>query len=311
MKIERLLAITVLLLNRRRVTAGELAERFEVSARTIYRDIQTLNGAGIPVVSSQGHEGGIAIPENYKLSRQLLTLGDMLSILSMLKGVNQTLQNADVDQVIEKITALIPEDQEEKYHKHIDSFVIDITPWGMQSRIAETLKVAHAAISDSILLDFVYTDSNGQKSRRSVEPHTLLYKNFGWYLLAYCRLRSDFRIFRLSRIRDVVTSHEHFARKSCPDPETFMARKERPQVTLKLRFAKEVRIKVEDHFDEHQLSYEKDGSVLATFELPEDDWILSFLLSFGSDVEVLSPLCWRERIQKKCMEIEKLYSNMT
>lgn len=311
MKIERLLAIIVLLLNRRRMTARELAERFEVSVRTIYRDIQTLNGAGIPVCSSQGHEGGISISENYTLSRQLLSLDDMLNIITMLKGVNGTLQNPDVERVIEKITALIPQEEESRYCNHMESFVVDITAWGMQERIAASLKIVHCAITDSLCTDFTYTDANGQKTRRKVEPHTLVFKNFGWYLLAFCRIRDDFRIFRLSRIRDLQSSSEHFLRRECPDLQEIMTWKERPVVELKLRFNSAIRIKVEDYFAEEQLTIQSDGSILATFEMPEDDWILSFLLSFGSDVEVLSPQHWRELVQKKCTEIQNLYCNMT
>jgi predicted DNA-binding transcriptional regulator YafY len=310
-KIERLLAIIVLLLNRRRATAKELAERFEVSVRTIYRDVVTLNGAGIPVITSQGHEGGLAIPDNYKLSRQLLTFDDMLSILATLQGVNRTMQNSDLQRVIEKIATLVPEDKEPHYRNHANSFLIDIAPWGMADLLRETVQVIHEAVSSSRVLGFAYTGADSRQSLRLVEPHTLIYKNFSWYLLAYCRKRHDFRLFRLSRMRDLAPGQEHFVRRETDPLSHFLDRDNRPMVELRVKFAPAIRVKVEEHFAPSQLQYDSDGYITATPTFPEDDWLVSFLLSFGSDAEVLSPPHWRETIGKKIMEMQKLYGNLT
>ncbi len=311
MKIERLLSIIVLLLNRRRTTAQELSERFEVSVRTIYRDIETLNGAGIPVISTQGHEGGLAIPDNYKLSRQLLTFDDMLSLLTTLQGVNKTMQNSDLQRIIEKITALIPEDKEQHYRTHGDSFVIDIAPWGMTCNLRETVQMVHETVSKSLLLGFSYTGAGGLDSHRIVEPHTLIYKSFTWYLLAYCRKRKAFRLFRLSRMRDLAPTQEHFLRREVASLSSFTEQESRPLVEIMVRFNPAIRVKVEEHFASSQLHYAEDGYITATLTFPEDDWILSFLLSFGSDAEVLSPPRWREAIRKKLTKTQKLYSNLT
>ena len=311
MKIERLLAITVILLNRRKVTAKELADRFEVSVRTIYRDIETLNGAGIPVISTQGHEGGLTIPDNYKLSRQLLTFDDMLSLLSALKGVNRTLKNDDIERVIDKVTALIPSEKETVYRNHADSFVIDITPWGNGDYHRDNIQKVHEAVTGSLLLDFAYTDANGRNSKRQVEPHTLLYKGFTWYMLGFCLNRQDFRLFRLSRMRTLSTTNKQFVRRQLAPLDHFFAQDSRPMIDLTLKFAQKMRIKTEDHFAPAQLRYEPDGSIIATFTLPEDDWLMSFILSFGSDVEVLSPPRWREAIRDKCLVMHNLYLNLT
>lgn len=300
-----------MLLNRRKVTARELAERFEVSVRTIYRDIETLNGAGIPVVSSQGHEGGLTMPDNYKLSRQLLTFADMLSLLTTLKGVNKTLQNGDIERLIDKVTSLIPEEKAPLYRTHADSFVIDISPWGPAGNHRQTVQTVHEAVSRSLLLDFAYTGADGRPSQRRVEPHTLVFKGFNWYLLAYCRTRLDFRIFRLSRMRCLQLADEHFVRRPVAPIDRFFERDSRPPVELVLKFASAMRIKVEEHFAPPQLHYEADGSIIATLTMPEDDWIMSFLLSFGSDVEVLAPPRWREAISKKCIAMRNLYTNLT
>ena len=293
------------------MTANALAERFEVSVRTIYRDIEALNGAGIPVISVQGHEGGLAIPDNYKLSRQLLTFEDMLSILTTLQGVNKTMQNSDLQRIIEKFTSLIPEDKEPTYRRYTDSFVIDIAPWGMTDKFKKTVREVHEAVNRSLILDFVYTSAGGQESHRLVEPHTLIFKSFTWYLLAYCRQRLDFRLFRLSRMRSIALKEEHFIKRERGPLNRFTEQDSRPLVQLIVKFSPTIRVKVEEHFAQLQLHYEVDGSITTTLTFPEDNWIMSFLLSFGSDVEVLSPLRWREAIAKKSLEMQKLYSNLT
>lgn len=311
MKIERLLAITIILLNRRQVLAKDLAERFEVSVRTIYRDIQTLNGAGIPVVSYQGYGGGLCIPDNYKVSRQLLTFNDMVSILTTLKGVNYTLKNKDVERAIEKISSLIPEEREGEYLRHTDSFVVDISSWWTGERLRNIIKQIHESVSVSSLLHFAYTGANGKRSSRKVEPHTLIYKNFTWYLLAYCLKRNGFRLFRMSRIRDLICLAEHFVRRSVAPLTYFQENEGRKMVELILKFNPSIRVKVEEQFEDSQLTEDADGFLVATFSLPDDDWVLSYILSLGSDVEVIHPLSLRAAVQKKCAEIQKKYTNMT
>jgi predicted DNA-binding transcriptional regulator YafY len=293
------------------MTAKELAERFEVSVRTVYRDVETLNGAGIPVVTSQGHEGGLAIPDNYKLSRQLLTFDDMLSILITLQGVNRTMQNSDLQRAIEKIATLIPEDKEPHYRNHSNSFVIDIAPWGMADLLRDAVQVVHEAVSRSRLLGFAYTAADGRQSLRLVEPHTLIYKSFTWYLFAYCRKRLDFRLFRLSRMRGLSPGQEHFVRREADPLSHFLDRDNRPTVELRVKFSPAIRVKVEEHFSPSQLQYHADGYITATLTFPEDEWIVSFFLSFGSEAEVLSPPHWRKAIGKKIMEMQKIYSNLT
>ena len=307
MKIERLLAITVLLLNRRRLTAKELAARFEVTTRTIYRDIDTLNGAGIPVVSCQGYEGGFEVPENYKLSRQLLTFEDMVSILTTLNGVNRTMKNPDLSSVIEKITALIPEEKEPSFQDRADVLVVDISSWGGEEKGRQYLAEIHRAILSSSRLKFDYTTAEGQRSTRKVEPLTLIYKNFVWYLIAYCCVRQEGRLFRLTRIKKIETLAERFARKRI-DPKQFLEdTPARPMVKLCLRFNPAVRFKVEEYFDEQVIAVEKSGSLLVEISFPESDWIVSFLLSFGDMVEVISPPIYRERLRSIAVKMMANY----
>lgn len=312
MKIERLLTMTIMLLNRRRVIAQDLADRFEVSVRTVYRDVETLNASGIPVISFQGQGGGFCIPDHYKLSRQLLTFSDVVSILSTLKGVNHTLQNRDVDRAIEKISALIPPEEAEQYRDHTDGFMVDIRPWGAADALQELLRVVHAGVRECRVLSFSYTPAHGQATQREVEPHTLVFKGFSWYVLAWCRLRLDFRVFRLSRIRDLRMQQGYFSRRKVdPAPYFTPARDSRERVAVVLKFQPGVRVRLEETFGPEKLAYNSDGTILATITVPDDPWLDSFILGFGDQVEVVSPEGLRQRVVKKIIRMKNIYSNLT
>ncbi len=307
MKIDRMLSITILLLNRDRISAKELADRFEVSVRTIYRDIEAINMAGIPVISYPGNNGGFGIMNNYRLDRQLLTLGDMVAILSALKGIRTTLDYRDLDNAIEKITSLMP-DQERRYQVLPEQLVIDIQPWGYRKKQRSIMKEIHFAVTHTRIAEFLYKNSRGQKIRRKVEPMTLMYRGFAWYLFAYCLVREDYRLFRLSRISDLLVMDETFAKreKSCRD---ILLDETEPDntVTVALRFSPEMQYHVEDYFLEDQIQRCDDGSLIVRAAFHEDEWVYSMILSYGDRAEVLEPHHIRKIISEKAKKISALY----
>ena len=159
MRIDRMLAITVLLLNRDRISARELADRFEVSIRTIYRDVDAISMAGIPITSYAGKQGGFKIIDSFKLDRQLLTMKDMLTMLSALKGINATLENEELDSAIDKITCLIPDDKTSLLEDHLQHISIDILPWGTQKKQQKFLKQIHNSITENYIIEFRYENT--------------------------------------------------------------------------------------------------------------------------------------------------------
>ncbi len=312
MKIERLLTMTILLLNRRKVTAKELAEQFDITVRTVYRDIETLNASGIPVISYQGYEGGFCIADNFKMSRQLLTFDDITSLLSLLKGVNQTLQNKDVDSVIEKITALIPSEREDEYEVHSNSLIIDITPWGSRATIDQLVTAMHSAVNESRKISFGYTTSGGGLSTRTVEPHTMVMKNFSWYLLGFCNLREEFRVFKLVRMKDCKVLDERFVRHSIDPYDYFKAENDsRSIMDVVLEFSPEMRYRIDEVFDSSQFEITESGSIIASFSIPDDEWITSMVLGYGDAVKVVSPPRLRTLISEKIKKMQSIYSNLT
>lgn len=308
MKLDRLLSIVIMLLNRQRVRAKDLADHFNVSVRTIYRDIDAINRAGIPIVTYQGHNGGLGIVDNYKIDHQVLTLQDMVSMLSVLKGVNSTFQDRQIDDAIEKIHALVPSNKQDYVRSHVDQIVIDVLPWGMNNWQKTKMLSLQKATATKHLVQFSYRDSNGTGSQRTVEPMTLIFKATSWYIFAYCRLRNDFRFFKLTRRDKLEVLEETFSRKAV-DYKKYdrMDSKNVKMTRLVIRFSKQIRHNVEDYFEKPCLEYMKNGDITATFELPDNDWVISYLLSLGEHAEVLKPEKIRILLQKKAKKIVALY----
>ncbi len=309
MRIDRMLAITVILLNRERISAKALAEKFEVSVRTIYRDIEAINMAGIPVVSFAGNNGGFGILDTYKLDRQLLTLNDMKSILAALKGVNTTFEDRELDTAIEKIQNLVPRDKANLVNQHLEQVVIDLLPLGYTKRQKERLKIVQQAIAGAHLLRFEYRNSRGEVATRTVEPMTLIFKGYAWYLFGWCRMRSGYRLFRLSRMKRIDRLPERFQRRGQSYHDAFEpSGKNIPWAHVVLLFSPHVRYRVEDYFDDEQIEELPDGRLRVTVDWPEDDWVYSIILSYGEHVEVLEPAHIRRIIRGKA---EKIFSRYT
>ena len=308
MRIDRMLAIIIILLNRRSITARELSERFEVSIRTIYRDIDAIDLAGIPIVSFQGHGGGFCIMDNYKLNHQLLTLKDMGAILSTLQGVNRTLKDNALDNAIEKINSLIPREKKDELGLHLEQFVIDILPWGYTDKEKEKIITVQRAIKETRHVHFQYGNVKGERSVRTVEPMTLIFKGYTRYLFAYCLLKEDYRLFRLSRVRNLKPLEKRFVHRKASYQDYMKAGDDQKGVVnLVLQFSPKVRVQVEDWFDEEYLTVQKNGVIIARVAFPEDDWVYSTILSYGEHVEVLKPAHIRDIIRKKVQKIKEIY----
>ena len=308
MRIDRMLSIVVMLLNRNRISARELSEKFEVSIRTIYRDIDAINLAGIPIISYSGNNGGFGIIENYKIDHQLLTFNDMCAILSALKGINTTFEDKELDSAIEKIKSLVPKDKADSLDLYLQQVVIDILPWGYTKKQKERIKTIQNSIINNNILEFNYKNTKGEETKRKVEPITLVFKGYAWYLFGYCLLKNDYRVFRLSRMKKVLILKEIFDRKNI-SYQDFMKydTAETKIVSLVLKFSPEVRVRVEDFFGEEQIEYQENGDMIVKISFPEDQWVYSFILGFGEYIEVLEPEHIRKIIQEKAKKIINNY----
>lgn len=307
MKIDRLFSIVLELLNRERVSAAELAVRFEVSVRTIYRDVEAIDRAGIPVMSYAGRDGGFGILPNFKLERQFLSFSDMLTILSSLKGMEAAFGENDLKDAIGKIRSLVPQNRAAELERRQEQIHLDIRPWGYRNMEQETLAVISDAVKQSRLLKFRYSDSVNKASERTIEPMTLVFKGYAWYLFGYCLLRNDYRLFRISRMRDPEMLDGGFERRGMTYVEfEKQTEGEMKTVVLTLRFPKNFIARAMDYFPGAKLVEELE-TFTVTVNMPDTEWLDSFLLSFGGDMEVVSPENVRARVLKTAEAVAGRY----
>ncbi len=296
MKINRLLEITLILLNKQSITAGELAERFGVSTRTIYRDIDDLSSAGVPVFTNKGSGGGISLLENFAINRAMLTEHERDSLLLALKTLQAT-KYPEIDAILEKIGAVF------KKASAGDWVHIEFSPWGSGPNEENKFLDIKRAILECKVIAFEYINANGISSHRKIEPMQLLFKGQAWYVWGYCRTRHDFRTFRISRIRHIEVTNAGFLRRTLEntkeaEPEAVPLN----YVTLKLRFRPENLYRVYDDYDNERIVRNLDGTYDVTVTFPEDEWVYGYIMSFGSYVEVLEPPHIREIV---CQRMKK------
>jgi len=303
MKMNRLFEITTILLNKGSVTAQELADRFGVSTRTIYRDIDTLSSTGVPVYTNKGHGGGIQLLEDYTLSKALLSDSDREHLLLAIKTLQST-QYPEIDVVLEKMSALF------KIFPDYDWVEIDFSPWGSLPNEQNKFNDIKRAMLQRNVIRFDYVNGEGHKSTRVAEPEKLIFKNNAWYLMAFCRQRREHRTFRISRLKNLEVVKETFERKPLPGPETEESGvTQLPLIDLNLRCQAQVINRLYDYFDESYLTPNDDGSFSLEVSLPEGEWLNNYILSLGNLVEVIAPVHIRNIIMQRIQEMLKIYKS--
>jgi predicted DNA-binding transcriptional regulator YafY len=300
-KINRLLEITIILLNKGTVTAKELAERFEVSTRTIYRDIDVLSSAGVPVFTNKGSGGGISLLESYTINKALISEHERESILLALKTL-QAIKYPEIDLIIDKIGAVF------KNTAADDWVYIDFSPWGSKPNEDNKFIDIKKSIMERRLISFDYVNAEGGKSRRSIEPMRLVFKAQAWYLWGYCRSRQAFRTFRISRVKNLTVTSESF---ECREHDSAQKERsvEKPKelVTLKLRFQPEALHRLYDDFDDEMITKNADGTCDVIVTLPEGEWVYGYILSYGCQVKVIEPEHVRQIVIDRLKKTWEIY----
>lgn len=313
MKIDRLLAMTVLLLNRGRVSAKELAERFEVSTKTIYRDMETLNLSGIPIVAHQGISGGFEIMEPYTMARQYLTLSEIEAILAAVKGIHTVMDDRMFSTLLDKVKALLSRVERLHMEQQGAGIVFDFNPWGQGPAARDKVNRLRQAIEHSSKVSFKYLNMNSTESERVVEPAALILKGYLWYLQAYCTLRSEFRVFRLSRIQELRVLEQSFVRKQAPSLEGYAWESNWSNANLQemtFLFHCKVRYRVGDSFEPEQITVQEDGSLQVKGFFTEDEWLYGMLLSYGEHVKVEEPIHVAEEMVNRARKIMERYKKL-
>lgn len=293
MQINRLFEIIYILLDKGIVKADELAERFEVSRRTVYRDIELLSQSGIPIYTSRGKNGGIGILENFVLDKSVLSETEQTEIISALCAM-ANLPNAEKSSVKNKLSSLFKKD-------NASWISVDFSDWNIgQKEVFDKLK---SAVIEKRVVWIKYINSRGEISQRSIEPLCLYFKSRAWYLISYCRNAEAYRMFRLSRMKEVTISEEVFEREM-PEYEYNEKQYDVRETEVTIRINPRMEYRVYDEFTE--VTKDKEGYFTVKICCPVDEWLYGYILSFGEYAEVLSPHSVRTVIKEK---IEKCLKN--
>lgn len=310
MKLDRLLALAMLLANNRLVTAPELARRFEVSVRTIYRDIEALNQAGIPVIAYRGARGGIGLMEGYQMDRSLLTTGEIISVLATLEDVTAVTGDQVINNALDKLRGLLPEEQIAELRPRGRDVCLDLAPWTGSRDERVVLRQLRLACVEAHPVQFAYTSRRGETIRRTVEPVLTVLRKDAWYLYAFCRLRQEYRVFKLSRIADVQVLDETFVRHAVDTaarPWDNPIEEPDEMIQLVVRFAPAVRARVMDEFDPRLIQEDERGYLVVSCLYPLCEWLYGQILGFGPEAEILAPAEVRAEFGRRLTEMISFY----
>ncbi|MGN7470142.1 helix-turn-helix transcriptional regulator [Brevibacillus sp. SAFN-007a] len=302
MQINRLFEIVYILLHKKTTTAKELAERFEVSVRTIYRDIEILSSAGIPVYTSQGKGGGISLLDEYVLNKSVLSEEEQNEILFALQSLTVT-QNPETNRVLSKLSSL--------FHKSKTNWIeVDLSPWGSDEKKKRKFTILKNAILNQQMIAFTYFNSSGEKSIRKIAPIKLKFKGQAWYLQGFCLTKNEYRTFKISRMSHIEITQELFT-ESLSEGLSVEKNEQSSQkwMNVHVKIAPQGAYRVYDEFDENEITRHPDGSFTVVTSLPESKWLFHYILSFGDDMEVLAPQEVREAIKDKLHKMIRKYKN--
>ena len=300
MKDNRLFRILYYILENGKVTANELADKFEVSARTIYRDIDSISSVGIPIYALQGKGGGIEIAEDFILSKLLLSENEKQQIMSALQGLDNTTKQHE-NELLTKLSALFK-------MKNTNWIEVDFNNWQNNKMYERTFNGIKSAILNKNIVSFTYFSSNEEETNRIVKPVRLLFKSQDWYLYALCLLRNDFRYFKLSRIKNLDIHTEKFDDSF----EDAILKKEMPHentVHIKVKFDRKAAFRVYDEIN-GEIIEDDEGNLYAEIEMLNDYNLYNYIFSFGDGAEVLEPKEIRMQIKEMINKMAEIY-NMT
>lgn len=300
MKIDRLIGILSILLQEEKITAPELAERFEVSRRTINRDIEDLCKAGIPICTVQGAGGGISIMDGYSMDRTILTSKDMQMILAGLRSLDSVSGSRYYGQLMEKLKTGSSE-----FISGRDFMLIDLSSWYKDS-LTPKIEVIQNAIESRRLLKFKYYAPAGE-SERFMEPYYLVFRWSNWYVWGWCSARRGYRLFKLNRMDQVRVSERRFVSRNAPMPDLSNEKIFPGGVRVKALFSPDVKWRLVEEFGPRCFTEKEDGRLLFSADYTDTENFITWILTFGAKAEVLEPENVRSTIRRIAKETIKLY----
>lgn len=308
MKVDRLVSIIMILLDKKRISAQELADLFEVSPRTIYRDIDAINMAGIPVCGASGVGGGFEIMQEYKMDKKVFSASELSALLMGLSSLSNIVRGDELVHALAKVRSFIPAGRAKDIELKVNQICIDLSPWTGNSSIQPCLEIIKSALQENKLLSFEYIAHHGIKTTRTVEPYQLILKSSHWYLHGYCHKRNDYRLFRLSRISNLQMQEETFVLRDYQKPALdFADILETMQTKIKIRIHKSVMDRVLDFCSYEDFSSDGDDHYIVSFPFIENEYHYDILFGFGDKCECLEPLHIRTEMKRRIHDMAAIY----
>ncbi len=306
MKYQIMMGILFTLLGKRKVSARYLAEKYEVSERSIYRYIDELCIANVPIMIERGRKGGIYISDTYRLPANFLTEDEYNAAISALDGLNVELNDKDIESAVEKLKSQLKTDK--KSLTITGNFIIDSGSWGDTNFFTEKIKVIQDGIEESRLLEIDYRSLKGENTTRQIEPHVLVLKQNIWYVYAFCHLKNEFRLFKVGRIRKILLTDKRFKKadiKKEDIPLNFWRDEDNGTVDVRFEIDNETLPVAEEWLGADNV-ISKDGKNVCEVNLPYDGTLISKIISMGSGLKVVYP---EEIRQKVSEEVKKILNN--
>lgn len=302
MQIDRLIQIIFLLLSHENITAKQLAKELGVSTRTIYRDINILSIAGIPITSQKGYGGGLSLLQGFSLDKSYFTEAEQSNIIKALQILKSS-NYPDADKALNKVAGLFSHNLQSEWLE------IDFSYWGSPEKERNNITALERAIINKYVITFVYFNAELTITNQIVEPLKLVFKSHAWYLVAYSKYKNDIRTYKMSRIRDIQITNQLFDRVLPADYSITPIYKEEYNIPIfKLHFSEKIAYKVYDEFQEKYIKKLDNGTLEVTFKYQLCDWTFLYLLSFGEYVEIIEPIEARNILKEKAKKILSMYS---
>lgn len=297
MRESRLFRIVYYLLQNGKATAPELAQKFEVSIRTIYRDIGSISSAGIPIYTTQGKGGGISILNDYTLDKSLFSEQEQEQMLTALQGMVATTEE-NSNELLTKLSGL--------FQINSTNWIeVDFSDWAHRTPQQDTFNIIKEAIFQKRVISFCYFSGKGNKEKRNVRPIRLVFKSKSWYLYSFCLLRNDYRFFKLTRIKELEMLSETFTQDFTPTKIEKQIQVENT-VAVKLKFDRQAAFRVYDEFTD-SITEDSQGNLYVQIDLPDNEVLYSYVMSFSDSVEVIEPQSIREQMKKRLQKMQEKY----
>lgn len=302
MKYQVMLKMLIMLTSKRQVTAKEIADRFEISQRSVYRYVEELNVSGVPVDVVRGRYGGIFIADTYRLPSGYFTRGEYDAVINALEAMGGQINDDNITSALEKLARRRKEDKREL--SVCGNIIVDGGSWADMGSFSEKMRVCEQAVKDSLSLDIDYISRDGEHSRRVIDPHVLIFKQNVWYVYAFCHSRQEFRTFKIGRIKLARFTGGKFEKKEISRediPLNFEYSSEQlTEVTIEIK--KDALADVEELIGVDNVE-PKGNALIATVALPDDETLVEKILSYGGKVKVIAPTSLKERVKKAALAI--------